>query len=272
MQYPLHRLNTEFEWTSPSSAPTTLTQDQCNAFDRDGFFIYRDAFTADELSSVRASIDPIEERLVEFLRTQDEDQLFISKADTITFSIHLVKQSETLKAFSRHPVLAGIARDLLGENVRLYWDQSVYKKPGNPEDFPYHQDNGYTFIEPQIYLTCWIPLLDVDERNGCPWVVPGLHKLGTLRHESTPLGFQCLRSHAEEIATPARAGDIVVFSSLTPHKTGPNLSDETRKAYILQYAPDGCRRRVSKREAGDSQDDPARQYFVVKEGRRVEQD
>ena len=37
-----------------------------------------------------------------------------------------------------------------------------------------------------------------------------------------------------------KAGSIVVFSSLTPHTTRYNTTDETRKAYILQYAPDGA--------------------------------
>ena len=44
------------------------------------------------------------------------------------------------------------------------------------------------------------------------------------------------------ICTPAKAGDMVIFSSLTPHMTGPNLTDSCRKAYILQYITDGTRR------------------------------
>lgn len=35
-------------------------------------------------------------------------------------------------------------------------------------------------------------------------------------------------------------GDVVVFSSLTPHLTGPSVTDGVRKAYILQYAPAGA--------------------------------
>ena len=31
-----------------------------------------------------------------------------------------------------------------------------------------------------------------------------------------------------------------MFSSLTPHSTGPNTTDGVRKAYIVQYAPDGA--------------------------------
>ena len=39
---------------------------------------------------------------------------------------------------------------------------------------------------------------------------------------------------------PVRAGTIVVFSSLTPHATGHNITGDVRKAYILQFAPDGA--------------------------------
>jgi ectoine hydroxylase-related dioxygenase (phytanoyl-CoA dioxygenase family) len=67
----------------------------------------------------------------------------------------------------------------------------------------------------------------------------------------------------------AEAGSIVVFSSLTPHRTGPNLSSAVRKAYIVQYAPDGAES-VRADESGElvrqRHDDPARQFFVVRSG------
>ena len=125
--------------------------------------------------------------------------------------------------------------------MRLYWEQAVYKKPDTAADFPWHQDNGYTYVEPQQYLTCWIALTDADESNGCPWVVPGAHRHGTLRHWMTDLGWRCLDDAPGAVPVPARAGSIVVFSSLTPHRTGPNLTDGVRKAYIVQFAPDGAR-------------------------------
>jgi len=162
-----------------------------------------------------------------------------------------------------------LCHDLVGPDVRLYWDQAVYKKPGNPEEFPFHQDNGYTYIEPQQYLTCWVALTDTDERNGCPWVIPGWHRHGTLAHEPTSLGWRCVESAAEAVAVPARAGDIVVFSSLTPHRTGPNLTDRVRKSYILQYAPDGAVTRTDDPRKAGPQQDPERQYFVLSGGEPV---
>ena len=162
--------------------------------------------------------------------------------------------------------------DLIGPDVRLYWDQAVYKKPGTESPFPWHQDNGYAFVEPQQYLTCWVALTDATEDNGCPWVVPGLHRRGTLAHEYSDIGFVCLRDPADAVAVPVRAGSIVVFSSLTPHSTGPNRTDEVRKAYIVQYAPDGAA--VVRPEPGGpaqrvAADDEGRQYEVLRRGERV---
>ena len=116
----------------------------------------------------------LEEKVTEVLRGFDGGKVFISRADEITFTTHLVTQSEELKEFSKHKVFSSLCLDLIGKNVRLYWDQAVYKKPGTQDEFPWHQDNGYTFIEPQAYLTCWLALNDTDESNGCPWVVPCL--------------------------------------------------------------------------------------------------
>jgi phytanoyl-CoA hydroxylase len=56
------------------------------------------------------------------------------------------------------------------------------------------------------------------------------------------------------------AGGAVVFSSLTPHLTGPNLSDDVRKAYIVQYAPDGARTLAPDGSVAGTCDDPDRQY------------
>lgn len=99
-------------------------------------------------------------------------------------------------------------------------------------------------------------------------MIPGWHCHGTL-HEPTELGYRCVESSLEAVPIPARAGDIVVFSSLTPHRTGPNLSDGVRKAYILQYAPDGARCPAEGAAGAGLQDDPERQYPVLAGGEPV---
>jgi len=148
----------------------------------------------------------------------------------------------------------------------------VYKKPEKPQPFPFHQDNGYTYVEPQAYLTCWIALTDATLENGCPWVMPRVHRRGTLKHWLTDLGWQCLPDDvAGAVAAPVRAGGIVVFSSLTPHRTGPNVSRSVRKAYIVQFAPDGAQ--TVKVDEGERvvelQNAADRQFAVVRAGQPI---
>jgi len=262
----LHPLNVDFEWRPSPGEPRALSSAQVAQFGEQGFLLYEGAFSSSDVELATAEIDPAERRVEEFLRGQKDGKLFIARADAITFSTHLVARSRRLREFSAAPAILDLCNDLIGPDVRLYWDQAVYKKPRNAEEFPWHQDNGYTYIEPQQYLTCWVALTDTDEQNGCPWIVPGLHRYGTLRHEMTDLGWQCSVDRARAVPVPAKAGDIVVFSSLTPHRTGPNLTNEVRKSYILQYAPDGARAIGPGGEPGKIQADPLRQYPVLRAG------
>ena len=232
-----------------------------------------DAFDVDTLAHVVAEIDPVEARVEAFLRTRPDGRAFIARADGITFSTHLVNRSPLLRAFCGGPVFQDLAHDLIGDDVRLYWDQAVYKKPGTPDEFPWHQDNGYTYIEPQRYLTCWVALTDATLENGCPWVVPGLHRRGTLAHRLTELGWECMCEPEDAVPVPARAGSIVVFSSLTPHRTGPNTTDGVRKAYIVQFAPFGAEMvRLDDATGAATRvicDDPERQFPLLAGGERM---
>jgi ectoine hydroxylase-related dioxygenase (phytanoyl-CoA dioxygenase family) len=261
-----HPRNAGFAWSPPRGGPLRrLSAEQTRQFDEDGFCVIEDALSSDEVRAVTAEIDPWEAKVEALLAGLPEKKMFIARAGEITFTTHLVLRSERLRAFCRGPLFADLAHDLVGPNVRLYWDQAVYKKPGTRDDFPWHQDNGYTYVEPQAYLTAWIALTDATRENGCPWIVPGLHRRGTLRHWLTPLGWRCLDDAPDAVACELRAGSAVVFSSLTPHATGPNRTDAVRKAYIVQLAPDGAR--VVDDTGARACDDPERQYPILIGGR-----
>lgn len=261
----LHPLNRKFIWHERRDPGSVVNREQLEAWNRDGFFVMHGALDQVQIEALVAELDPLEQRTEAFLRARG-GQVSISRADELTFTTHAVLRSTVARTFVTSPVLAGLCIDLLGPDCRLYWDQAVYKKPGTPNEFPWHQDNGYNFVLPQDYLTCWIPLTSATVENGCPWVVPGAHRRGTLKHWATPLGYQCLTEPAHALPVEAEPGDIVAFSSLTPHRTGPNHTDRVRKAYIVQYAHDQAEMISPDGKDRMPQQDPQRQFPVVSDG------
>jgi len=265
----LHPRNRGFAWTARPGPWRRISAGQARSWDREGCFLLRDAFTPAEIAAVVAEIDPNEAKVAAVLRSHPERKIFIAEDGNITFSTNLALHSPRLRRFCTHPVFQDLCHDLIGDDARLYWEQAVYKHHQRPGAFPWHQDNGYTYLEPQSYLTCWVALTDATRENGCPWVVPGLHRRGTLAHVLLDAGWSCLGDSVEGVPVEAPAGSIVVFTSLTPHRTGPNRSDSVRKAYIVQFAPDGA---LAFREGAEPEPQchPQRQFFVLRSGRPVE--
>lgn len=271
----LHPWNRDFEWSLPAGPCAQLDTEQRRRFDEDGWLVVPDVIAGAALAQLVAELDGLQAEVEERLARRQNERILISERGAITFAVHPVLRSDAARAFARHPVLVGLAADLLGPDVNFYWDQAVYKQPEKPRRFPWHQDSGYAFVEPQHYLTCWLALTDATVDNGCPWVLPGGHRSGTLLHRWVdPLGLECFGAAAGAVPAEVGAGGAVVFSSLTPHYTGPNTTPSVRKAYIAQYAPVGTRILAGDPAAGApvsraSAEDPDRQFPVLRGGKPV---
>ncbi|MFQ5347834.1 MAG: phytanoyl-CoA dioxygenase family protein [Rhodothalassiaceae bacterium] len=270
-----HPMNRDFVWRDrPLDGLRRLSPAAVAGFNRDGYTVLREAVPATELAAIREVIDAREAGIADTVLTLDGGRRFTYRADAMTFARNLVAHSDRIRAFLAGPLFQDIGHDLVGPDVRLYWDQAVYKKPGKAREFPWHQDNGYTFTEPQAYLTCWLALGDAPVEAGCPWVLPSLHRLGTLLHDDTPDGIAVRGSDDPEIATkaipcPVAAGDMVIFSSLTPHKTGANVANHVRKAYIVQLMPWGLAF-VDAKGGRRVQEDPVLNLPILRHGRPVQ--
>ena len=258
-----HRLNSGFTWQPVPRRGGLATPEQCDAFDRDGYVLMKNVLDPTQVDAVRELIDRVEAEENAQLHERDTTN-DISAADAISFTALLVSRHELVREFATQQVFGQLAADFLASDARIYWDQAVYKRPEPSREFPWHQDTGYTFTLPQHYLTCWVPLVDATIDNGCPWVLPGLHVNGTLKHRWTDWGWQCIEQADEMVPVEAGVGDVVCFTSLLPHRTGPNVTDGIRKAYILQYCAEGM---IAYPPI--PQKDESRQFVVTKDGAPV---
>lgn len=157
------------------------------------------------------------------------------------FRSQLCNYSEPIRRFCQSGPHVPLLRQLIGPNVAFWFNQFVTKWPDSntgKSEFPWHQDNGYTAVEPATNLTIWFALDDVDERNGCVWVQPGSHKRGLLDHKPASADNWHLTAPAEGDGVPARlrAGGAVAFSALTLHRSKLNHTDKPRRAFFVGYA------------------------------------
>ena len=144
-----------------------------------------------------------------------------------------------LDAYINAPELRALAAQLMEGPASLYMPFSAVKSGGGGGTFHFHQDNQYTqFDGPGLNL--WMALSPMSPENGCLMVAPGSHGAGTLEAHS-PDGD----GHKAVAVDPTRflplrmnPGDVVAFSRLTVHGSGPNATNEARLAYAVQFHRD----------------------------------
>jgi len=215
-----------------------LTAEQRKQYEDQGYIIFNDFFSKEEIGALTARIDGYDEESEKKL--QEMGQSFLNIPGQINFNTLLNKRDSAIQAFYCQERMAGLAMDILGPDVQLYFDQSVYKRPEADRDFPWHQDNGYVPTEPMHYLTCWIALEDATLENGCIWILPESHKQGFVTHEKTDIGWQCYFGEDPGKPVPLKSGSMVAFHSLLFHRSTPNRSNATRKGLVLQYSAAGA--------------------------------
>lgn len=187
-------------------------------------------FSENEMVPVRERLDAFDANRHAAMTKGQEG---ISIPGEIVFTAILPAQDKTLDAFIRDPKFVELTSDILGPDVQLYWNRTVYKRPEAKRDFPWHQDNGYVPTDPEHYLTCWVALTDASIKNGCIWVLPGSHRQGVAPHKNTKFGLQCYFGDDPGVPAPVPAGSLIAFQSMLFHRSGPNQSTGMRKAYSV---------------------------------------
>ncbi|MFC4777021.1 phytanoyl-CoA dioxygenase family protein [Paenibacillus sp. GCM10023252] len=217
-----------------------LNGEQLKQYEEQGYIVFENLFSTEEIDQVRARIDELDKESEERLKASGGHS-FNSLANQINFTSGLNFAHPEIQKFIADERFVDITTSILGSDIRLYWDQSVYKRPEASRDFPWHQDNGYVPTDPVHYLTCWLALEDSTIANGCIWIQPGTHLKGYVEHIKTDIGWICYYGDIEGIPVELKKGSMVAFHSLLFHRSTPNNSDTTRKGYVIQYSVENAK-------------------------------
>jgi phytanoyl-CoA hydroxylase len=108
----------------------------------------------------------------------------------------------------------------------------------------WHQDSNYfgPDSESMRMLSVWLPLVPVNEANGCIQVIPGSHRHGYQESVMDP-EYQAQRPVEDPtrfgapVSCEMAVGDVLIFTNLTFHRSLMNVSDHTRWSIDLRYYP-----------------------------------
>jgi ectoine hydroxylase-related dioxygenase (phytanoyl-CoA dioxygenase family) len=155
-------------------------------------------------------------------------------ANGIGFAGEIFLHSDFARTVLTRPDVIGLVSAVAGGNLWISMDQAVTKHPGAGV-FRWHQDNGYNQLKRE-HFQLWIALTPTRRQNGALKLVPGSHKRGLLTHVYKGVGqMEVDEVVGEHTTIDADAGDVILFSSLMLHCTGPNEADSKRVAYVAEY-------------------------------------
>ena len=211
-------------------------------FRKNGYLVFPNALSAGELEALRGACQTL---LDEPVDDGGGDRHKIGLGEARRFLAHRHEEFPEVEAFLLSEKVGGIVSAALGDAGFLFNEQFVVKGAGKGASFAWHQDGAYVGYDHKPYLTVWIALDDATEENGCVYVLPRDldEKPGIDPHEWQDESNELNGYSGDESGTPmtCEAGTIVAFSSLTLHRSGANVTDKRRRAYVCQYSPEPIR-------------------------------
>jgi phytanoyl-CoA hydroxylase len=232
----------------------SLTQEQIEEFDRNGFVVVKNLVSPENLASLRRKVDEVQNTILEAqaaARARNSGVGYIVEGGGTAVAAkpvlrklaELAPNDEFFRSIAAQTNILDAVSALTGggRGVYLYSDQ-VFLKPAHcGSEKPLHQDNSYFKVTPMTAgVTCWMALDDATLENGCMHYIPGTHKLGLVKHKAikdtphlvpdsdTPFG--------DEVPVPIPAGACIFHHLLAMHSSKANTSPNSRRAWALHYA------------------------------------
>ncbi len=207
-----------------------LTDAQRADFARDGWLVLRGVLPSDRVDQLRTWVDQVEDwahldgpGMHHFESTEH--------GPAIARSEDLVPHHPGLEQFiCRDAILAWVGQ-LFGEEAVLYKEKINYKQPGGAGFAPHQDAPAYRFVD--HHISVMVPLDPSTVASGCLSFAPGFDQ-GTLPNQSGRIEAD-LADQLDWRPVEAFPGDVVLFDSYAPHRSGSNTSAHPRRTFYLTY-------------------------------------
>jgi non-heme Fe2+,alpha-ketoglutarate-dependent halogenase len=229
----LDKVEREFRF-HPASAesPRTLTREQVEAFNRNGYLKGIRIFSEEEMVEIRRYFDDLLAKTL------------AAGGDSYSISTAHLRHARVYDLLTERRIVACM-KDLLGEDVVGWGSHFFCKMPGDGKRVSWHQDSSYWPLTPTKAVTAWLAIDDADVGNACMRYIPGSHHLGhltyTLSENDEANVLNQTVEGAEQLAEPVnvelRAGEISMHSDLLLHGSEANESTRRRCGLTLRYCP-----------------------------------
>ena len=230
-----------------STIPTpVVTDEHRRQYREEGYFILERAVPDEHLQILRDACDHLIDLMHQEMDRLGTDHIHISHRGKRYHIAKKWQEAPRLADFVFSPLMEEICRATIGDEAYLFYDQYVVKAAEKGMPFSWHQDSGYLGFNHRPYVTCWTAVDDMTLENGTAYVMPfstiGIKSL--VEHIRDPETSDKTGYFGKESGIPAivPAGSVVVFSSITFHRSGRNQTDRMRRAYVTQYSPEVIRR------------------------------
>jgi hypothetical protein len=149
-----------------------------------------------------------------------------------------------LDALFRGGRLAAVLETLLGEPAVVFKDKINLKAAGGAGFAPHQDAPAYVDFGVDFHVTVMLPVDPFTRENGCLEMAREAATTGVLPQNPDGTLRADVVEGLEFVPLLAQPGDLIVFDSYVPHRSGPNRSPGPRRSYYVTYnrRSDGDRR------------------------------
>lgn len=219
---------------------TSIREQVATDFQRNGFCALRDRFSPFEVKSWLAESERVWNQpglvTADSFRVQHRQRLDGNKV--LERLDWVIPESDVFTALAQDPRITEPVARLIGGDIVLFKDKLIVRPPGTHgyglhQDFPYWEASG---IPADELLTVCIALDETDRDNGTLGLYRGYHDRRLPAPAGEPLDADpaSVDGCCEEVFA-LQPGDMVLFHSLVPHRSGANTSLRQRRMLYFTY-------------------------------------